>query len=112
METIAERIGICKHCLTDETRFCHTDCDQYTMYKAAVRQKEIDDIDLKETQRQRDECYDELVKLRTEKIEWKEKACKWLKSQADECFVSGDSVGEHLVFKDLNLAEFLKAMEK
>lgn len=76
METIAERIGICKHCLTDETRFCHTDCDQYTMYKAAVRQKEIDDIDLKETQRQRDEYYDELVKLRIERAEWMEKACE------------------------------------
>lgn len=39
----------------------------------ATEQKAIDDADLKETQRQRDEYFDELVKLRTERAEWIEK---------------------------------------
>lgn len=42
MDSIAERIGLCSHCLTDETRFCHTDCFHYERYKEAVKQRNID----------------------------------------------------------------------
>lgn len=51
-QTIEERFGLCKHCLCDTDRYCHTYCHIYSKYCGAVEQKRID-ID---------------------------KACEWLKS--------------------------------
>lgn len=42
MEKIEERLGLCKHCLTDETRLCHTDCHFYSRYQGAKEQRKID----------------------------------------------------------------------
>lgn len=76
----------------------------------ATEQKAIDDAEHTEEMRKLNDEWKENLEIQRKMLI--EKACKWLKSKADECFVSGDSVGEHLVFKDLSLAEFLKAMEK
>lgn len=41
-QTIEERLGLCKHCLCDTDRYCHTDCHIYSKYCGAVEQKQID----------------------------------------------------------------------
>lgn len=107
METLEERakeyagVSTNPHAMYDENYVLAT---RYASYKeGATEQKAIDDK----------ECETMVgIAVKEAKQVFIEKACEWLKSQADECFVSGDSVGEHLVFKDLNLAEFLKALEE
>lgn len=41
-KTIEERFGLCKHCLCDTDRYCHSDCHIYSKYCGAVEQKRID----------------------------------------------------------------------
>lgn len=47
----------------------------------ATEQRAIDDAELAEVRKQSDAYYDELLKLRVERLEWIDKACEWLLSQ-------------------------------
>lgn len=103
MNTIEERY--CSNC---QCPSCEG-CSNWDKVEGATEQKEIDehehnnslnalyekhqkqlakyDADLKETQRQRDEYFNELVKFRIERAEWMEKACEWIHSIIGDGFV-------------------------
>lgn len=80
-----------------------------------TEQKAIDDAELAEVKRQRDAYYDELLKLRQQKVIGIEKACDWLKENIyDYIAVGNTDFGKpydiDLVADEL-FEDFRKAME-
>lgn len=62
-----------------------------------------DNAELAEVRRQRDEYYDELIRLRQERVEWIDKACEWLNLHTNWGDIYADGEVEML---------FRKAMEE
>lgn len=72
---IYEEIGLSKHSLERVSEI---------IAERITEQKTIDDAELAEVKRQRDEYYDELLKLRQQKAIAIDKACEWIKSNLDK----------------------------
>lgn len=83
-QSIEERFGLCKHCLCDTDRYCHSDCHIYSKYCGAVEQKRID-ID---------------------------KADKWLKEHAMYYGYASGIDATYAYDADMLVKNFRKAMEK
>lgn len=61
-----------------ECRWMDTSDLEGYLRRIAAEQKAIDDAELAEVKRQRDEYYDELLKLRMQKVEIIGKAWRWI----------------------------------